>query len=164
MVDSYSNNPSSFKDLLCYNLASLPEHVLSKTSENLARKLQPVLFNLAVLHTAVALLPPRADDLTPLHYSNLLTGIDRLLSRTGEDLVVTLHSLSTLMVDMYSGCAPRERLQSLAEEVLSVESCSPNACIRPHAGVEVTTPTSAASLVEHVQKTAKCDQENSPPK
>lgn len=121
------------------------------------------------------------DELAPVHYSNFLTAVDRLLSHASEtDLhsssthilgavetptlsQSTLHLLSTLVVDLYSGCAPKLKLLSLVEEILSVEHCSPNVCIKPHPGVELTTPTSTISqsrFVQHVEQTAKTNQEN----
>lgn len=144
MVDSYSDNPSSFCNLLWFNLANLPKSLLSK-AEKLTANLQPVLFNLAVVHTAVALLPVCGDTLVASHYTNLLTGAERLISRGHLEPPTVLRSLSTLVVDLYSGCAPKECLQALVEEVLTIESCSPNARIRPHPGVEIAVPASAVT-------------------
>ena len=175
MVDSYADNPSSFKHLLCYNLAILPKHLLSE-AERLPNILQPVLFNLAVLHTAVALLPSRGDDLAPVHYSYFLTAVYKLLStaehtlhctsstekvgaeeRTEAVSQSTLHYLSTLVLDVYSGCAPRDKLLAVMQEILSVKSCSLNAHIRPHPDVELITPASAISndrFTKHIESTS----------
>lgn len=165
MVDCYADNPSSFKHLLCYNLANIPKDQLSR-AEHLPNVLQPVLFNLAVLHTAVSLIPSQGDDLAPVHYSYFMTTVNKLLSKAeltshrtpSEDSVgETLHHLSTLVSDVYSGCAPRDRLLTLVQELLSVKSCSSDAHIRPLPNVELTTPTSAISsdrFTKHVANTS----------
>lgn len=161
-VDSYTDNPPSFCNLLRFNLASLPTRLLSRASETLAASLQPVLFSLAVVHTTVAMFPARGDTLVASHYTSLLTGAERLMSRGHLELPTVLRCLSTLALDLYSGCAPRECLRALVEEVLTVESCSPGARIRPHPGVEVTVPASALTpdkFAEHAGKMAAAGSE-----
>ena len=162
MVDRYSESqPPSFCNLLWFNLANLPRSLLSK-AERLTATLQPVLFSLAVVHTAVSMFPIRGNTLVASHYKNLLTSAGRLLSRGHLELPTVLRSLSVLVVDLYSGCAPKERLQALVEEVLTVESCSPGARVRPHPGVEITVPTSAVTpdkLAEHAGEMAAAGSE-----
>ena len=165
MVDSYTDNPATFRHLLCYNLTNIPESLLSRT-EDLPRPARTVVFNLALLHTAVALLPAQGDSLASLHYSNLLNGVERLLSRGSGDLSVTLQCLSTLAVDVYGGCAPKEELTALVREVLSVENCSPNVCVRPHPGVEINTPTRGIAprdFVQHIIEKAGTEDKGSDP-
>jgi hypothetical protein len=182
MVDSYPDNPSSFTHLLRYNLAYLPDKQLSKAGD-LPGEIQPLLFNLAVFHTSVAMLPARADDLAPVHYSNFLTAVDRVLSgvyhhpsstESTSSILELIHhhtsstkspppassmlqsmlqSLSMLVLDMYSSCAPKDKLLPLVHEILTLENCSPNAHIRPHPDVELTTPTSTISQDRFIKDT-----------
>lgn len=160
MVDSYQNQPSAFGGLLLLNLAYLPKSVLSNAAQLTDKNHWAVLFCLVVIHTAIALEERGGNELIPVHYSNLLVCIDRLVSVAAGrfQMATLLQSLSTLVVDTYSGCVAQEKLQAVVEKLLSSECCSPGASLRPHPGVEVSVPGSAVSpkmFAEHVRKTVE---------
>ncbi len=166
MVDSYTDILHNFNALLQFNLANLPEDILSQCH---SLDMGHFLFVLVTIHTAVALGPVVGDELTPVHYTNLLACINRLVSMATArlDRVTLIQSLSFQVTNVYGGCVSREKLDNILTGSLSVETCLPDATIRPHPGVEIRIPESAAfgislkSLLDHVrQQSTKTDTEH----
>ncbi len=162
MVDSYCDKPSSFGGLLQLNLAHLPKSLISRT-DHLTGKQFPVLFNLVVIHSLVAFQPKRGNELAPVHYSNLITSIGRLVSVVAKklDIPIILHFLLELVRDLYSNCIEKEQMQSLAEGTLTVDHCAPGTNFSPLPGVELAVPTTTSleKFAEHVERTIKTASE-----
>ena len=155
MVDNYSNEPSSFNHLLQFNLANLPENVLSKV-QSLSKSLHSVFFNLVVTHTTVALQLSTGNKLVSIHFTNLLSCIAKLISLADCNLnkSIILQSLAILVMDIYSGCISQEKLCCIVKETLSMDACSPEVSIEPYPGVVVTVPASQMppdKFVEHIR-------------
>ena len=158
MVDSYPDVPSSFSGLLQLNLVSLPKSLLSKADHFTAKQFS-ILFSLVVIHTTVALQPKRGNELAPVHYSNLTTSINRLVSMGDKELDIStiLHFLIELVGDLYSSCLQKEKMQNLAKEALTVDHSTPGAEYSPIPGVELTVPTinSTGKLANQAEKAVK---------
>lgn len=163
MVDYVASpsSSSSFLSLLQFNLAHLPERLLQQC-QSLPSHIYPILFNLVVIHTAVALLSAVGCELAPVHYSNLLACATRLLSmhKGHVDGSVLLHSLQGLVNHVYSGCVPREKLEGVIRTSLSVDACSASGgIIQPLPGVQVKVPTSnPTEFLDHVLKLGDQDK------
>lgn len=158
MVDSYPNMPSAFSGLLQLNLACIPRSLLSKAKQ-FSEKQFSMLFNLSVIHTSVSFQLKKGNELAPVHYSNLVTSIDRLVSMVGKSLEVSLmfHFLIELVVDLYSSCLQKEIVEDLAQKSLLMEHCIPRAEYSPVAGVKMTVPATSSSekLSKRVEEAVK---------
>ena len=153
MADRYTDQSSSFRDLLQFNFAHIPESIFSQC-DSLTSDLHLVVFDLIIIHTAVAIQPLRGNELAPIRYTYLLTCLSKLVSMSENKLNIStiLLSLRKLVAGLYSCCVAKENLEALISECLSERACSPDSHIKPHPNVEVTVPATNVPLKKFVEQ------------
>ena len=147
-----SNKRNDLFTLLALCLSSISPQTLAKC-EALPESLRPLLFNLAVLHTATVTTTSSSSLTTTLekpHLSLFLGCVEELLALTkhGEGLKldpnVILKAITAHVCSIYSSCLTQGKVEKLVESCLSEEVVKPSARLRL-GGVEVSVPSQAVS-------------------
>ena len=135
----------SHGQLLKICLASIPENLISKTSQ-LKEKAKSIVFNLSVLHVAVMNIRTSKILCT---FNNLLRCVSTLLALSADILSCVVLTVR----EVYNGCLPSSELNRFVAVCLSQESCVPGATLVLGEGVEFTVPPQGvdpARYGEHV--------------
>ena len=141
----------SFHHTLQYILASIPDQVLTQCNA-IPEKFRPVLFSLAVLHTAV----------TNNHFCNFLTAIACLISSANTSTMSfpdTLSSLRSQIREIYSLCCSREQLDQLINTCLGDGH---SATVSPYGNFQVVMPDSSVTpkhYADHVTGLVQAESE-----
>ena len=164
MDSTTSHSSSAFLSLLQFHLAHLPATMLLQC-QSLPSDLQPVVFNLVVIHTAVTMLPKAGGRFVPVHYSILLACITRLVSmHEGRvDQLVILHSLGAFIKHVYCACISSNQFDAIVTASLHTDTCSASGgMLRPLPGVEIVTPTSdPIGYLDHTLKLSRGNEKGS---
>ena len=141
----------NFYTMLALCLTSLPPATVAQC-DSLPEGLRPLLFNLAVLHTATAMAGSSSTrtSFEQSHLSLLIGCVDELLvlmshgPKPRTDTQVVLEAVTAHTREVYSCCLSQHMLEGLVRTCLSEEATKPSAHIKLQAlNVDLTVPSQA---------------------
>ena len=126
----------SFWALLVFNLANFPESLMQQCN-SLKNALDKVVYRLFVVHTAASMIHVSGGELIPVHLSNLVACVTRLLSMDEGHIQepVLLDSLVEFMRHIYSGCVTGDELEGVIQASIYAEPSEGH--IQPLSGVQI---------------------------